>query len=91
MFIGFSALNSLSLVERMSYLWIQGMYLSHERFIYCFERERKEGECLSCTDHCLTLIQNNQYATEAHFGYPGPQHCENKVPGRIKLPVLAVA
>ena len=41
-FIGFSAPNSLSLVERMSYLRIQGVYLSHERFIYCFERE-KEG------------------------------------------------
>lgn len=43
------------------------------------------------SDSSVTLIQHNQYATEAHFGYPGPQHCENKVPGRIKLPVLAVA
>ena len=51
----------------MSYLRIQGEYLSHERFIYCFERERKEGECPSCTDHCLTLIRNNHHATEAHF------------------------
>ena len=44
MFTDFSALNSPSLVMRVSfYLQIQGRHLSYERSISCFRGDRGEG------------------------------------------------
>lgn len=40
--------------------------------------------CSSCVGHLVTIIQNNQHATEVHLGdaHPGPQHT-HLVPGDI--------
>ena len=55
-YTGFLAPNSLSLVMRMSFnLQIQGVYLSHDRFISSF-RERERRVKLSLL-HCAKLLQ----------------------------------
>ena len=40
-------MNSLSLLIRVFYLPMQGMYLSYERLISCFQGDRKEDHCVS--------------------------------------------
>ena len=53
---------------------MQGVYLSHERFISCFQGDRGKGQSdlPSCVAQILTLIQNNQYTIKILCGVPYP-------------------
>ena len=64
--------NSLFLVIGVSFCFqMQIVYLSKERFISCFQGDRKEGQSVPLS--LALLIQNNQYATEVHFGAACPR------------------
>ena len=60
--------------KNVSYLLVQEGYLSHERFISCFQGDR-EGQrvLLAPAVFQVTLIQNNQYSTLAYFELACPE------------------
>ena len=62
-------------------------YTFHKRDFLLLGRQKSLTAVLVVVpDSSVTLFQHNQYATEAHFGYPGPQHCENTNPRENKAP-----
>ena len=58
-------------------LQIWGGDVSYERFITCFLGDREEGQTVILASALLqvTVIQNNQYALEAHLGVACPGSC----------------
>ena len=71
----------------VSFHQMHGVPLSQERFLAFREIEESKSVVLvGVPDSLVTLIQHNQYAIEAHFGYPGPQNCENTNPRENKAP-----
>ena len=62
-------------MTRVSFsLQIWGGDLSYERFFTCFQGDREEGQSVILASALLqvTVIQNNQYALEAHLGVACP-------------------
>ena len=68
-------LNFLSLAIRMSFYFQRpGGPLSHERFIFCFQRDREEGQRvpLALAVSEVPLVQNHQCAIMVYLGQPTP-------------------